>query len=227
MSNTPKITAKINSGVAIHAVRPSESGPLIANPTNPPARWRPGGSAGDPDHRCHRPSTGRHTIAAPSTSRGRPSGCGSVRISSTATAAISRGSRTTAPPTKVRKPESSQAPAGRAASNQDAAAITTASASKPSAMPSRRWPGSISRARPTERAVEPAPRAIISQVARAARPPAAAATPRVDGDFLAGGLRRGGAGFADLVVPFELVVRAPERAAVLFAMAATLAPSTP
>lgn len=90
-------------------------------------------------------------------------------------------------------------------------------------------------ARPTERAVDPTPRAIISQPARAARPAAAAATAIAGGEFLALGFRRGGvddedrAGgrFADREVPFELVVRAPERAAVLFAMPGTLVPRAP
>jgi len=65
----------------------------------------------------------------------------------------------------------------------------------------------------------------MNQVARAARPPADAATANADGPFRAGagafragGLRRAGAGFAGWDLPFELVVRAPERAAVLFAM---------
>lgn len=58
-------------------------------------------------------------------------------------------------------------------------------------MPSRRWPGSMSRARPTDRAVEPAPRAAISQVARAARPPAEAATATAEGEVRAAGLAAG------------------------------------
>ena len=230
-SSTPNSAATISSGVAIHALNPSASGPPMANPMNPPACWRAAGSVGAPDHRCQSPSTGRQISVVPSTSRGRVSGCGSVRIRTTATAAMSSGSRTTAPPTSVRSTESIQAPTGRAASNQDAAAITTASASKPSASPSRRWPGSMSRARPTERAVDPAPRATTSQVARAARPPAAAAVANGDGPFLTGGLRRGGAGLLGWEVRdvraaraggCDLVVRAPERAAVLFAMRARL-----
>jgi hypothetical protein len=63
----------------------------------------------------------------------------------------------------------------------------------------------------------------MNQVARAARPPAADATAKFDGPFLtgpflAGDVRPAGAGFAGLDLPFELVVRTPERAAVLFAM---------
>src|SRR5690606_1094413 len=98
----------------------------------------------------------------------------------------------------VRSAESTQAPTGRAASSQEAAAITTAMAISPSARPSRRWPGSRSRARPTDLAADPAPRASTIHVARSARPPAAAASPMPDGEFPAEGLRRGGAGREDL-----------------------------
>ena len=224
-NSTPNSAAPISSGVAIQTVSPSDSGPPMANPMKPPARWRSAGPEGEPDHRCHRPRTGSATIAEPRTSRGRAWWWGSVRISTSATAAISNGNRTTVAPTKVRRPESIQAPTGRAASNQDAAAMITARASSPRAIPSRRCPGSISRARPIERAVDPAPRATMNQVARAARPPADVATANADGPFRAGagafraaGLRRAGTGFAGWDLPFELVVRAPERAAVLFAM---------
>jgi len=65
----------------------------------------------------------------------------------------------------------------------------------------------------------------MNQVARAARPLAAEATAKVDGPFLAGeegflagDLRRAWAALAGWDLPFELVVRTPERAAVLFAM---------
>ena len=159
-----------NSGAQIHAVSPSDSGPPIAKPMNPAACARPPGLSGEPAHRCHRPSTGSATIVAPRTSRGLASGFGSVRISSTATAAVTTGSTTTAEPMKIRNTESIHAPTGRAASNQELAAMTTASARKASASPSRRWPGSMSRARPTDRAVPPVPLASISHVARTARP---------------------------------------------------------
>ena len=54
----------------------------------------------------------------------------------------------------TRRKVSIHSPTGRAASNHELAAITTAMPSSASAMPSRRWPGSRSRARPTERAVD-------------------------------------------------------------------------
>ena len=215
-----------NSGAQIHLVNPSESGPPMAKPMNPAACARPAGVSGEPAHRCHRPSAGSAIIAAPSTSRGRASGFGSVRINSTATAAVTTGSATTAEPMKMRTTESTHAPTGRAASNQELAAMTTARPSSARAIPSRRWPGSISRARPTDRAVLPVPLASISHVARTARPHASPALVtsewlrRLAGrrGALAGlraGLRRG---CADREEPFDLLVRAPERATVLLAM---------
>jgi len=58
--------------------------------------------------------------------------------------------------------------------------MTTAMPSSASAMPSRRWPGSSSRARPTERAVDPAPLASTSQPARKPRPTVAPADETAD-----------------------------------------------
>ena len=58
----------------------------MAKPRNPAACWRPAGSIGEPAHRCHSPRVGSVTIAAPRISRGRASGSGSVRISTTAIA---------------------------------------------------------------------------------------------------------------------------------------------
>ena len=169
-SSSPNSAPMNSSGAQIHAVNPSESGPPMAKPMNPAACARPTGLSGEPAHRCHRPSTGSATIAAPRTSRGRASGLGSVRINSTAIAAVTNGSTTTAEPMKIRSTESTHAPTGRAASNQELAATTTASPSKARAIPSRRCPGSMSRARPTDRAVLPVPLATISHVARTARP---------------------------------------------------------
>ena len=48
-----------SSGAAIHSVSPSDSGPPMAKPRNPAACWRPGGSVGEPAHRCHSPSGGQ------------------------------------------------------------------------------------------------------------------------------------------------------------------------
>ena len=127
-----------SSGAAIHAVTPSDSGPPIAKPMKPAACWRPTGVAGEPAHRCHRPSAGSAIITEPSTTRGRESGSGSDRINAAATANATIGSNTTAEPISVRSRESTHCPTGRAASNQLLAAIRTATPSSASAIPSRR-----------------------------------------------------------------------------------------
>ena len=77
-------------------------------------------------------------MAAPRISRGRASGCGSVRIRTTAMATSRIGTSTTAEPMTTRTTVSIQPPTGRAASNHELAASTTAMPSRPSAMPSRR-----------------------------------------------------------------------------------------
>ncbi len=137
-SSRPNNTPMKSSGAQIHAVSPSESGPPMAKPMNPAACARPAGVSGEPAHKCHSPSAGSATIVAPSTSRGRASGFGSVRINSSATAAVTRGSTPTAEPMKIRTTESTQAPTGRAAWNHELAAITTATPSSARAIPSRR-----------------------------------------------------------------------------------------
>ncbi|WP_437436163.1 hypothetical protein [Mycobacterium avium] len=57
----------------------------------------------------------------------------------------------------VRSAVSTQAPTGPAAWNHELAATTTEKPSSSSAMPSRRCPGSMSRARPIDRAAPPVP----------------------------------------------------------------------
>ncbi len=100
-------------------------------------------------------------------------------------------------------------------------------------MPSRRWPGSRSRARPTDRAVDPAPLASISQPARAPRPIARRRRRRRATALRRGRRLRRGRGAArarrcaGVGTAFELLERAPERAAVLLAMAASLVASAP
>ena len=59
--------------------------------------------SGEPAHRCHSPSAGSVIIAAPRISRGRASGSGSVRISTTAIAASTIGNSTTAEPMSTRR----------------------------------------------------------------------------------------------------------------------------
>ena len=133
---------------------------------------------------------------------------------------------------KVRNSASTHAPTGRAASNHELAATTTERPSRTSAIPSRRCPGSMSRARPIERAAPPVPLGRPSaRSARMARPqvsPAATSSDwlrRLAGllDPLAG--RRWSRGFGTRPareVAFDLLVRVPERAAVLLAMRASV-----
>ena len=147
-SSRPNSTPMNSSGAAIHWVSPSDSGPPMAKPMKPAACWRPGGVSGEPDHRCHRPSAGSVIIAAPRISRGRASGSGSVRIRTTAIAMSASGNSRTADPISTRRKSSIHPPTGRAASNHELATTTTAMPSSASAIPSRRWPGSMSRARP-------------------------------------------------------------------------------
>src|ERR1700722_8619051 len=177
-------------------------------------------------------------MLAPRISRGRASGLGSVRISTTATAAKTTGSANTAEPMNVRSTMSTQAPTGRAASNQELAAITTARPSSTSANPSRRCLGSMSRARPIDRAALPVPRAAISQVARMARPHVTPVATSSDWLRRLAGLLtrlRGAAGRPPRGPlardgAFDLLVRFPERAAVLLGMTprvVAIAPHSP
>ena len=173
---------------------------------------------------------GSTIIAAPRISRGRASGSGSVRISSTATAASAIGNKTTEEPMSTRRKVSIHAPTGRAAPNQELAAITTAMPSSASAMPSRRCPGSRSRALPTERAVEPAPLASISQPARTPRPTVVPADETGEGFRRGAGFRRGVVRVPAREPVFDLLERLPDRAAVLLGMSVRLvanAPETP
>src|SRR5262249_11318752 len=129
---------------------------------------------------------------------------------------------------------STHAPIGRPASNHELAATTTARPRRTSAIPSRRCPGSMSRARPIDRAAPPVPRTAISQLARTARPPG---RPPATCNVCLRGLpallscRRSAAGRAlrDLPreVALDLLVRVPERAAVLLAMRPSLVAIAP
>src|SRR6201996_6401414 len=242
-SNRPNRAPMNSSGAAIQGVRPSDSGPPMAKPTNPAARRRASGSSGDPDHNWRRPRTDRAIRLAPRISRGRASGLGSVRISVTATAAVTIGRARTPAPMKVRNSVSTHAPTGRAASNHELAATTTERASNSSAIPSRRCLGSMSRARPIDRAAPPVPLAAISQAARTRPPQVTPAAPSNDRLRRWAGLGAGPArprrapprGLAlelalklafDLAL--DLLVRVPERAAVLLAMPArVVAPASP
>ena len=138
--------------------------------------------------------------------------------------------RTTAEPMSTRRKVSIHWPTGRAASNQELAAITTAMPSSASAMPSRRWPGSRSRALPTERAVDPAPLASINQPARTPRPTVAPADEIGRGVAASSRLpagRRGRRTRPAREPAFDLLERAPDRAAVLLGMSASLVAMAP
>ncbi len=137
-SSSPNNAPMNSSGAAIQGVNPSDSGPPMAKPMNPPARRRSSGSSGEPDHRWRRPRSDRAIRLPPRISLGRVSGLGWVRISTTATAAVTTGSARTAEPMNVRNTASTHAPVGRAAWNHELAATTTARPSRTSAIPSRR-----------------------------------------------------------------------------------------
>jgi hypothetical protein len=97
-------------------------------------------------------------------------------------------------------------------------------------MPSRRWPGSRSRARPTERAVDPAPLATINHPERTPRPTVTPADEMADG-LRRAGLRRAAEGRGGRAPPrepaFDLLERAPDRAAVLLGMSTRLVAQAP
>ncbi|CKS58941.1 antibiotic biosynthesis monooxygenase domain-containing protein [Mycobacterium tuberculosis] len=238
--SNPNSAPMNNSGAAIQAVNPSESGPPIAKPMNPAARKRDSGASGEPAHRWHKPRNDKPIRLAPRISRGRESGLGDVRISTTATAAATSGSMTTADPMNVRNKASTHAPSGRAASNHELAATTTARPSSTSAIPSRRCPGSMSRARPIDRAAPPVPLAAIIQTARMARPQASPVdtssdrwcrreglpTPLTGLDLFLGTADRA-LRDAPREVAFDLLVRVPERATVLLDITASLVAITP
>ena len=226
-SSTPNSTPMNSNGAAIHALSPSDSGPPIAKPRKPAACCRAMGSCGDPANRCHSPSEGSTIIAAPRISRGLESGSGSVRISTTAATASAIGSSTAEAPMSTRRKVSIHCPTGRAASNQELAVITTAMPSRAKAMPSRRWPGSRSRALPTERAVDPAPLASISQPARTPRPTVVPAAEIGEGLRRGAGFRRGVVRDPAREPAFDLLERAPDRATVLLGMSASLVAIAP
>ena len=111
-SSTPNSTPMISSGVAIHGVSPSDSGPPMAKPTKPAACWRSAGSCGEPDHMCHSPSAGSAIIAAPRISRGRASGWVRCASAPPRPRRAGCGTSTTAEPMTVRTTVSIQPPTG-------------------------------------------------------------------------------------------------------------------
>ena len=224
-SSRPNSTPMNSSGAAIHAVRPSESGPPIAKPMNPAACWRAAGSCGDPAHRCHSPSAGSTIIAAPRISRGRARGrarCASARRRSR------RAGSATAPPRsrsgaqegvdpRADRPGGVE-PGTRGDHHGDAEQCQRDAVAAVSG---------FDVAGPADRARgDPAPLASISQPARAPRPTSAPAAEIGEGFRRRGRLPAGRRGRAGRVPPrepvFDLLVRAPERAAVLLGMSVSL-----
>ena len=142
----------------------------------------------------------------------------------------------------VRSTVSTHAPTGRAASNHELAATTTARPSSTSAIPSRRCPG-LDVAGPPDRPRRAAGALGRHHPGRAHGPAAGRARqrPATTGCAAwrawlaawragpvarrAGGLR-GSRTSADPEVAFDLLVRVPERAAVLLAMTASLVATT-
>ena len=230
-SSKPNSTPRNSSGAAIHAVSPSDSGPPIAKPKKPAACWRATGSCGDPDHRCHRPSAGSTIIAAPRISRGRDSGCGSVRISTTPNAPSAMGTSTTAAPISTRRNVSIHSPTGRPRRT-----TSWRRRRRPGpAVPARRRRGGVrvrvrGPCQPSGRSTGPL--ATISQPARTPRPTACPRPRRAEG--MPAGLAPRAPAAGDARPPrelvFDLLERAPDRAAVLLAMYASLvayAPESP
>ena len=231
-SSRPNSTPMNSSGVAIQAVSPSESGPPMAKPMKPAACWRPAGSCGEPDHRCHSPSAGSAIIAAPRISRGRASGSGSVRIRTTAIAASEERqqhdgraddhAQDGVDPAADRpggvEPGTGGDDDGDAQQRQrDAVApvagLDVAGAARPSGRSIRRpWrPSASRRGRPGRRRSPAA--AMRDGAAPFGRLPARA--------------RAAPARVPDREPAFDLLERAPERAAVLLAMGASLVATAP
>ena len=226
-----------------HAEQHTDEQQRRGDPLRQPVRQRPadgeaeeaggvlaaGGCPGEPDHRCHSPSAGSVIIAAPRISRGRASGSGSVRISTTAIA-ISAMRQQQRRPTR-----SASAGSRRSSRRPDGRRRTTSwrrSRPRCPAAPARSRRGgdraSMSRARPTERAVDAG--------APGEHQPAGAGTAADgqpgrrgwrDGLRRLAGFRRGAGRGPDREPAFDLLERAPERAAVLLGMAASLVATAP
>ncbi len=189
----------------------------MAKPRNPAACWRPAGSCRRTRPQMPQPEGGQRDHRR---TEDQPRSCFRVGLRCASARRQSRPARWATARRPIRSARAgtcrSTAPTGRAASNHELAAITTAMPSSASAMPSRRWPGSRSRARPTERAVDPAPLASISQPARTPAPDGRCLRTRSPtGCGVAAGLRRGAEGRAGRDPPrepaFDLLERAPDR----------------
>src|SRR6478609_8338430 len=170
---------------------------------------------------CRMPARDRVTAMPPTIRRGRCSGSGSLRISTTATTTRAIGKIAARAPIQTRTASSATPPTGPAARSQVPIAQTTASAINPKAMPSRRWAASMSLVaaapRPMALTALPSQRAASNQSPRRPRPiPFAIVT---IGDCSGGGafgvrtvaLLPAVRAFADFPEPEPEVRLAPER----------------
>src|SRR6478752_5397323 len=123
---------------------------------------------------CRMPARDRVTAMPPTIRRGRCSGSGSLRISTTATTTSAIGKIAARAPIQTRTASSATPPTGPAARSQVPIAQITASAINPKAMPSRRWAASMSLVaaapRPIALTAVPSQRAASNQSRRRPRP---------------------------------------------------------
>nr|BFF00162.1 hypothetical protein GCM10020241_18370 [Streptoalloteichus tenebrarius] len=128
-------------------------------------------SAGIPENSWNRPSADSTSSREPTTRRGRASGRASLRISTMPKANNASGTATARAPTALRTARSITRPTGPPARHQTPAAVIIANATSPSARPSLRCAGSISRVRPTARTAPPTPLATRFHALLIAPPP--------------------------------------------------------
>lgn len=155
----PKPTAITSNGTESQAVRPLVNGPPTTEPTNPAPISRVSAVVSAPEPMCHKPSAGSPTSNEPMMRRVRISGRGSVRISRIAIPTHKIGRTADTAPNTARTAVSIPPPIGPPAANHTLPATTTLKAMSPRAIPSRRWPASISPTLLTVRVVAPTPRA--------------------------------------------------------------------
>ena len=163
-TSSPNAATSTRTGIESQTVTPAVRGSATQAPITPPPACRPASSPGAPTERCQTPSTPRPSSRAPTTVRGRVSGSGSVRMSTTAIPSRITGSPRATDPSTVRNATWIPVPTGPPAPSHRPAAVISARTTSPRAIPSRRWAASISRPRPMVRATEPRPRAASVQV---------------------------------------------------------------
>ena len=174
-TNTPKAMTNSRIGTATNTDSPDSIPPPTIRPRTPPPDRTPSGSAGDPDARCHSPSTPSAVMIVPTSHREWTSERGSRAMTSTPQPPSSNGRRAPGVPTTVRIPVSIHWPTGPAALNHTAAANTIATPIRTRPRPSRRCGGialSSSDPGPRPRTLCPTPFASVDQPPRSPRPTA-------------------------------------------------------